>query len=433
MAETDLADRTVCKDALRSVLVKRGRDIPLFDALFDLHFTAGPRPEPPARDSEPGRDDRLTGLLAELLSVYQPEVSLTTELIMTGRFGELTRLMLGRGQSLGLERMESPLQSGFFTRRLRQEMNLDRVKAEAEAFLRNRLEAGLSKETARAMSDLVERNLRRLEGDLKGLIQKELAGNRFLFVRRLEEEDLAGRSLARLTEDDFLAMRPAVERLARRLKERLSQRLRRAEKGRFDLKKTLRQNIGQGGPLPYLSFRDKRPARPQVAALCDVSNSVRNFSRFMLLFLYTLKEVVPRVRSFIFVGDLTEVTELFRRHELNEAVALAAAGRGLEYVFRTDYGGSLAQFGVEYLNSINPKTTVFILGDARNNYYHPRAEALAAISGRARRLIWLNPEPRLNWRLGDSAMSVYQPYCTLVAECGNLKQLSLLIEENLIP
>ncbi|MEW5724631.1 MAG: VWA domain-containing protein, partial [Thermodesulfobacteriota bacterium] len=110
-----------------------------------------------------------------------------------------------------------------------------------------------------------------------------------------------------------------------------------------------------------------------------------------------------------------------------------AAAHGLTQVFRTDYGAALGQFQSEHLSGVNSRTTVFILGDARNNYFDPHPEALEALAGRAKRLIWLNPEPRANWRLGDSVMRIYQPYCTRVAECGNLKQLSTIIEENLLP
>jgi hypothetical protein len=226
-------------------------------------------------------------------------------------------------------------------------------------------------------------------------------------------------------------MRPAVDRLAKKLKDRLSLRLRHADLGRFDVKTTLRKNIGYGGPLPDLRFRKKKPARPQVVVLCDVSRSVSNFSRFMLLFLYTLKEVISRVRSFIFVGDLTEVTSLFQQYDVSEAVSFAAAGRGLRYPVGTDYGASLAQFVDEHLMAVNSKTTVIILGDARTNRLPPRIEALEAIAERARKVIWLNPESTSTWTLGDSVMHLYQPLCTSVAECGNLAQLSRVIEDHL--
>ena len=428
-----LEDRSLFKDSLRGALVKRGRDIPIFDELFDLHFSGRPVTGVASEEPDQPTGEDITTLLAETLETYQTELSLVTELIMSGQFGPLTRLLLDRGQALGLDRMESPLQVNFFLRRFRKEMDLDQVRAESNSFLNEVEERGLDRASVEALRDYVDRNLESLEEEVRGIIRKELGKNRFLFLRRIKDEEVAERSLARLSEEDILSMRPAVERLARRLKDRLSLRLRRAETGRLDLKTTLRKNIGYGGLLPEIRFKKKKPARPQVVALCDVSRSVSNFSRFMLLFLYTLKEVISRVRSFIFVGDLAEVTELFQRRELNEAVAMAAGGRGLTYAFRTDYGCSLAQFAEDFLTAVNSKTTVFILGDARNNYFEPRTEALEAIADRARKLIWLNPEPRLNWRIGDSVMELYRPYCTTVAECGNLRQLSLVVEENLLP
>ncbi|MEW5725707.1 MAG: VWA domain-containing protein, partial [Thermodesulfobacteriota bacterium] len=315
MRHLGLEERETFKSGLRAVMVKSGRDIPVFDAVFDLFFIRGPRPDQAeAAAARPALD--MSAVWSELLDMYQPEMSLVSELIMTGRFAALTRMLLGRGQGLGMDRMESPLQGGFFLRRLRREMDLDRVREDRDRFLALVEEAGLPPEQVRSMRAYVEENLGRLEREVKGLVERELARNRYQFLRRLEEEELSERPLVRMSEAEILATRSAVARLARRLKERLSLRYHQAEAGRLDLKAMLRKNVGLGGPLPRLRFRDQRPGRPQVAALCDVSNSVRNFSRFMLLFLYTLKEVVARVRSFIFVGDLTEVTDLFRRREL---------------------------------------------------------------------------------------------------------------------
>lgn len=428
-----LADRNTVKDSLRAVLVKRTPDIPVFDAVFDLFFTTTRAPLPKASLDPADQTETITDAIAEALAVYQPDLSLTTELIMTGRFGQLTRLLLGGSTGLGLDRLEVPLQVGYFVRRLRQEMDLDRVQDEANRFIADLRDRGLAPEQARAWAEQVHRNLSRLEGELRAVILRELAQNRYLMVRRLEDEATGERRLANLSDADVLALRPTVDRLARRLKDRLAIKFKHAERGRFDFKTTFRSNVGYGGVWPNLEFKKKKPAKPQVIALCDVSNSVRNFSRFMLLFLYTLKEVISRLRSYVFVGDMVEVTGLFQKREIGEAVGMAAAGHGLKYISRTDYGSVLLQFVTEHLGTVGPKTTVFILGDARNNYYDPHGEALAGIAERARKVIWLNPEPRANWRLGDSVMTTYHPYCTLVAECGNLKQLSQLIEENLIP
>ncbi len=434
LAHLNLEDKSVFKAAFRATLIKRARDIPVFDELFDLHFFGGPRlgSAPEEREDQPQKE--LPVHASEPHETRRSDLSPVTEMIMSGRFGALTRLMLDRSQDLALKRMEIPPISGsFFLGRFKRVMELDRVRLETEQILAEMQDRGLDPAEIQAMREYMDRNIDRLEREIENLIQNEVDKSRFLSLRRLMDEDLTDRDLFRLSEEDFLAMRPAVERLARRLKERLSLRLRWADTGRFDIKTTLRKNIGYGGPLPDLRFRNKRPARPQVLALCDVSRSVRDFSRFMLLFLYTLKEVIARIRSFIFVGDLTEVTLLFQQHDLNEAVSLAAAGHGLTYPFGTDYGASLSQFTDQHLSAINSKTTVIILGDARNNNLHPRTEALEAMADRAKKMIWLNPEPRSYWGLGDSVMHLYKPYCTKVTECSTLKQLSTIVEENLIP
>ena len=430
-----LENRRLVKDSLRATMCKRAEDIPAFDAAFDLFFVRPKASKDQDHSQSPDEEARpdLSRAMAELLQIHQPDLSLITQLIMAGRLSELMRLILEQGRDVGLERLESPLQAGFFRRKLRQALELDIVSAQARDFVDGLAGRSITDERADSLNLYVEKNIARAENELQGLIQRELAQNRFLMRKRMAEEDLLDQNLRQINERDLTVLRPVVDKLARRLKDRLSIQYRKAERGRLDLKKTLRRNVGYGGVLADLNFRNKRPHRPQVVALCDVSGSVANFSRFMLLFLYSVKEVISRFRSYIFVGDLCEVTELFNKNNVHQAVSRAAKGEGLRYISRTDYGGALAQFAAENLGAVNSRTTVFILGDARSNYYDPVPTALKAIRDKARKVIWLNPEPRLNWKLGDSVIEVYQPYCTTLAECGNIRQLSNLIEENLMP
>ncbi|MBI5571877.1 MAG: VWA domain-containing protein [Desulfomonile tiedjei] len=430
----NLDDRSQFKDALRSSLVKRSRDIPVFEVLFDLYFSGGPLVGTPADGTVGEHIGQVHRMLAEIEERHNGELSPVTRMVMTGSFGELMRHLLAASGGLALRRMDlAPVRGRFFVNELRRMIDPERVRTEAEAVLSEMAYRGMDRDAVLEFREYVARNLERLEEELEELVLEEVEKSRFMALRRIEDEEIAERNLYQLTERDLSAMRPAVERLARRLKDRLSLRLRRADRGHIDIKRTLRGNVGYGGPLPDLRFRNKRAARPQVAALCDVSRSVRDFSRFMLLFLYTLKEVISRIRSFIFVGDLTEVTSIFREHDLNEAVSKAAAGQGLRYPFGTDYGSSLGQFVEEHLGEVNSKTTVIILGDARNNNLPPRIEALEAVAERARKVIWINPEPVAFWGTGDSVMPLYEPYCTTLAQCSNLAQLSDAIEENLIP
>lgn len=434
LPHVSLEDRSQFKDALRSTLIKRTRDIRAFDALFDLHFGRGPLVGTMPDEEVPEETGDLDRMLAEVAELREDDLSPVTRMLMTGSFGELTRHLLAASGGLAVRQMElAPVRGQFFVNRLRRLMDLERVRTEADAVLSEMEARGLDRAAIQEFREHVARNLERLDEELEDLILNEVAISRFVSLRRIEDEEITDRNLFQLSEQDIAAMRPHVERLARRLKDRLSLRLRREDRGRFDIKRTFRDNVGYGGPLPDLQFRNKRVARPQVVALCDVSRSVRDFSRFMLVFLYTLKEVVSRIRSFIFVGDLAEVTSVFREYDLNEAVSRAAEGQGLRYRFGTDYGSSLGQFVDEHLGSVNTRTTVIILGDARNNNLAPRTDAMEAIAERARKVIWINPEPVPFWGTGDSVMPLYEPYCTTLTECGNLAQLSDAIEENLIP
>lgn len=434
LTHLSLESRSEFKDALRTTMIKRVRDIPIFDALFDLHFPSGPLLGGPDHTQHSNLVDESLTSIGEILDMRGSDLLPAIELMLTGRSGALTRLLLESLRSLPIHRMElPPIRGSAFIQQLRRDVGLDQLRMETDG-LWPQIDGGHEdNQQLKGFRDLIQSNLALLDKQVADSVYREVAKKRFLEGRRLDEEELARMNLFQFSEKDLVAIRPVVDRLARRLKDRLSQRLKRDDVGRFDLKTTLRRNIGFGGPLPDPRFRHKKPARPQVVAICDVSRSVRNFSRFMLLFLYTLKEVVARVRSFIFVGDLTEVTRVFQEHRLEEAVSLAAAGSGLRYPFGTDYGSSLTQFADHFLGAVNSKTTVIVLGDARNNNLPTCVEALEKIAHRARKLIWLNPESPLTWNLGDSVMGLYSPYCSTLTECGTLEQLAHAVECNLLP
>lgn len=429
-----LDDRTEFKDALRSSLVKRSRDISVFDALFDLHFSSGPLIGTVADEKPQENFHLMDRMMAEMEGRLANRISPVTRMLMTRNFGELTRHMLAASGSLSLRRMEfAPMLGRFFVNELRRKMGLEGVPIEAETVYSDMERRGVDPRVVQEFRKHVARNLERLEEELEKLVLDEVQRIRFMAFRRIEGEEMAERNLYHLSDQDMAAMRPEVERLARRMKDRLGLRFKRGDRKQIDLRRTMRSNVGYGGCLPDIRFKNKKKTRPQVVALCDVSRSVKDFSRFMLLFLYMLKEVISRIRSFIFVGDLTEVTSVFREYDLNEAVSRAAEGHGLRYRFGTDYGTSLHQFVDEHLGAVNSRTTVIILGDARNNNLPPRINAMEAIAERARKVIWMNPEPVTFWGTGDSVMHLYEPYCTTLTECGSLEQLSDAIEENLLP
>ena len=162
--------------------------------------------------------------------------------------------------------------------------------------------------------------------------------------------------------------------------------------------------------------------------LCDVSDSVRNVSRFMLQFVYSLQDLYSKVRSFIFVADVGEITRLFEERDIHEAIETALHGDVINVYAHSDFGRAFKAFHRDFLGAVNKRTTVIVLGDGRNNYNLPHEWVLRDVQQRAKQVIWLNPENRMTWGFGDSEMDRYAPYCTLVEECRNLNQLYRVID-----
>ena len=195
-------------------------------------------------------------------------------------------------------------------------------------------------------------------------------------------------------------------------------------RGQLNLPRTLRHNMGYDGNIFELHWKSVKIDRPKVFAICDVSGSVANYARFMLMFLYSLEEVMPKVRSFAFSSDLAEVTQLFERNGIEDAIAktLRDYGGG-----STDYGQAFEDFRHKCLDDVDKRTTIIILGDARNNYGDPRTEILKEMHDRAKRILWLNPEPRATWNVGDAEMRRYIAHVHQAEECNSLLHLERIV------
>jgi uncharacterized protein with von Willebrand factor type A (vWA) domain len=287
---------------------------------------------------------------------------------------------------------------------------------------------GLDPETGKRFGAFLDRRLQDLTEMLKGMVRQELDRQDVDRRDRQGLQALAEKSFFYLTEEEMRRMQEAVTKLAQRLKNVVTIRRKRARRGRFDSSRTLRANLQFGGVPFRMYFDHKRKDKPQVIVLCDVSDSVRNVSRFMLQFVYALQDLYSKVRSFIFVADVGEVTQLFTEHEANVALDTALTGNVINVYAHSDFGRAFRTFHREYLSAVNNRTTVIVLGDARNNYNLPHEWALKDVHLRAKQVIWLNPENRMTWGFGDSEMDRYAPYCTVVEECRNLNQLYRVID-----
>ena len=179
-------------------------------------------------------------------------------------------------------------------------------------------------------------------------------------------------------------------------------------------------------------FRSRRPQRPDVIVLCDVSDSVRNASRLMLLFTWSLQSLFSRVRSFIFVSELGEVTKHFKGEKVEAALDAALSGDVISMSSNSNYGNALASFTKSYLGSVSRKTTVFIIGDGRNNYNAANVWALEDLKRKAKRVVWLCTEPKSNWGFGDSEMTNYARAVSQVVTVQNLGDLEKIAPQ-LVP
>ena len=251
-------------------------------------------------------------------------------------------------------------------------------------------------------------------------------------------ESIAKRAVRPLPEDvDFFSitgdeqahMRRAVRPLARKLATRLAVKRKRARDGSLDIRRTLRRALGTGGVPIDPAFRSKKVHRPELVLICDVSGSVAAFAKFTLMFTHALQGQFSRVRSFAFIDTVDEVTDLFADGDFGAGMARMTQEADLVWLDgHSDYGHAFEVFAQRYVKTLTPRTTVLVLGDARNNYRAANVWALKEISNHAKRTFWLNPEPVGQWDSGDSIAQDYARVCDQMVECRNLTQLADFIE-----
>ena len=190
--------------------------------------------------------------------------------------------------------------------------------------------------------------------------------------------------------------------------------------------------MSRGGVPVEIVLDKKKRMRPQLMVLCDVSDSVRHASRFMLLFVYSLQELFSKVRSFIFVSELGEVTNLFKDNDVNDAFEQTYMGGVINVFTHSNFGNAFSHFYERFFPSVNSRTSVIIICDGRNNYNDPKDWVLGEIKRKAKKLIWLNPESKGSWGFGDSEMDKYSPHCNMVEEVKNLMDLERVISKIVI-
>ncbi len=340
------------------------------------------------------------------------------QLLMNNSKVELSVAMAAAGEAVDLRSIQVFTQKGLYTRKIMEEMGLGQLNREI-----GDLKAARSIPERRLGQEL-KRRRDWLREQVRDYVEKQFLLHADAEGKRLREDLLKRVKLSNVEHRSFRLIQEIVFKMAKKLAALHSRRKKVFKRGALNVPRTLRHNMSYDGAIFDLHWKSVKVDRPKVFAICDVSGSVANYARFMLMFLYSLEEVMPKVRSFAFSSDLAEVTELFERNKIEDAIAktLRDYSGG-----STDYGQALTDFKKLCLDDVDNRTTIIILGDARNNYGDPKTEIMKELYDRCKRLIWLNPEPRNSWNVGDAEMKKYAAYCHQADECNSLMHLERVV------
>ncbi len=258
-------------------------------------------------------------------------------------------------------------------------------------------------------------------------------------IRRRLVEDRGAEALARsvrkplpedidvmhATREELAVLHRTLQPLSRKLAVRLARKRRHGRKGPLDFRATMRRSLSTGGVPIDPRYRHPRPAKPEIFVIADISGSVASFARFTLHLVYAISSQFSKVRSFVFVDGIDEVTRFFEG-VIDPAEAVARINLEADVIWvdgHSDYGHALTEFHRRWGDEITSRSSILLLGDARNNYHASQSWVVEEMQRKARRVYWLNPEPRDYWGSGDSIVGEYAVYCDDVVECRTLRQL----------
>src|SRR3954468_20368442 len=286
---------------------------------------------------------------------------------------------------------------------------------------------GLKGETGRELPDpdtVPQESLREFERLLRRELERALIERTRSLPpsKPLQEFD---RALPSNPLQDLAAVHRVVAQLKRRLATQGHEQRGRRKSQVVDVRRTMRASLETGGVPLRLKYKARRPRRPELYVLCDVSTSVTSASVFFLSVLHALHDSFRKLRSFVFIERISEVTDVFEHERDFRVIAqrISSEGGVADVSGYTDYGRVWLEFLGKISDDLDPRSTVIVLGDARTNGREPHADVFAQVSERAGRLFWLNPEPKLYWNYGDSVMSAYEPYCDGAFECWTTRHL----------
>jgi uncharacterized protein len=441
-----LEDREAFKYALGATLVKNHAHWRAFETVFEVYFSLRGQ-EYELVDGEWPDDLDLPGDADgdQLPGEKMPGQGGGGEGLDPEQLAEMLFQALQRGDSAMMRALARqsvkryagmepgrPVGGTYYLYRTLRNLDLDAVLDRLMESAREQAPESLTPLEERLEKDEFETRINQLKQEIEAEIRRRLVADRGVeamakTLRKPLPEDV---DFMHASREEMVALRRAIWPLTRKLAVRLARKRRHGRKGPLDFRNTVRHSLSYGGVPAEPKFRYPKPSKPELIVIADISGSVAAFARFTLHLVYALNTQFSKVRSFVFIDGLDEVTRFFEGvDDITEAVHRVNTEADVVWVDgHSDYGHAFEVFNERYGKDIGPKSTVMILGDARNNYHASQAWVVKDLQHKARKVFWLNPEPRSYWDTGDSIVSDYGAHCDGVFEVRNLRQLEAFVD-----
>jgi uncharacterized protein len=420
-----IMDKELFRRSLRTTLVKESDDFAAFDELFPLYFGSG---GPVMQNALEDMSDDEQEMLQAALQALSGRLQALMDWLTSGQ-GPTKEELEELAERAGVQWANNPQDGRWVTRRMLQQMGLAHLEDQLRELMEKLAEMGMSREAIEKLMGVVEANREALAEQVAQQVGRQIAEQRANRPEDLYGSDLMHKPFDALSEEEANLLRKEVQRLVTQLRSRAALRRKRGKEGKFDSKSTIRANQRYGGVPMELKYKKKK-LKPSLVLICDVSRSMLSVAEFMLRLTYELQDQVAKTRSFGFYSDMEEISLVIAGNRASDAVdgVMETFYQRAPQHYATDLGHSLETFFGNWLDSINNRTTVVILGDGRNNYNSPRIDLIKDLQRRSRRLVWFNPEPPRQWGTGDSDMLEYAPLCDQVYMVRNLAQLSAAVD-----
>jgi len=444
--EIPIEDREAFKYALGATLVKSNSHWRAFETIFEVYFSLrGPEydisQDPNATEEEmwrkmqeqkPGEGKGSSGGSMDSLTPEEIAAMLMNAL-MNGDQAMMRALARQSVQRFAGMEPGRPVGGTYYLYRTLRNLDLDNMLDKLMQANRDRAQDELTALEERLEKDEYSSRIEQFKQEVEAEIRRRLVADRGAeamakTLRKPLPEDVEFMHASR---DEMQSLKKALYPLTRKLAARLARKRRHGRKGPLDFRNTIRHSMAYGGVPADPKFKYPRPAKPELMVIADISGSVAAFARFTLMLVYAIQGQFSKVRSFVFIDGIDEVTSYFKSTEdIGEAIHRVNTEADVVWVDgHSDYGHAFEVFWERHGKDITSKTTVLLLGDARNNYHAAQSWVVKEIQKRARHVYWLNPEPRSYWNTGDSIVGEYGAYTDGVYECRNLRQLEGFVEK----